>query len=244
MSRGSRRTKGSTSVFAFATGRLPVTLMIQTYPHSSYGTPKRECSANAPERRAHAAQPAIPSSANSQPSLSPSSASSTGMNSDGEEESGISPTTRKSPGSFIITVPAVDNDSRAFQEARRDFTRAVKSGNVLVVVDGKRLCHLDSTALANISPRLPQLVNTSLGIEFTKGVGLPVALFQPKYVVVADGSTVRVALYAYLPVGQIKGDRPDNKRSSWAVRLMSKELNLSKEGDKGYKREEEIDFIV
>ncbi|KAF4744513.1 hypothetical protein FOZ62_026486 [Perkinsus olseni] len=108
-------------------------------------------------------------------------------------------------GSFIITVPAVDNDSRAFQEARRDFTRAVKSGNVLVVVNGKRvpslpeipsdlteerwhevatsllkLCHLDSTALANISPRLPQLVNTSLGIEFTKGVGLPVALFQPK----------------------------------------------------------------
>ncbi|KAF4724378.1 hypothetical protein FOZ63_007866 [Perkinsus olseni] len=64
-----------------------------------------EGSANAPERRAHAAQPAIPSSANSQPSLSPSSASSTGMNSDGEEESGISPTTRKSPDAESRTPP-------------------------------------------------------------------------------------------------------------------------------------------
>ncbi|KAF4681506.1 hypothetical protein FOZ60_012051 [Perkinsus olseni] len=141
-------------------------------------------------------------------------------------------------GSFIITVPAVDNDSRAFQEARRDFTRAVKSGNVLVVVDGKRVPSLPEIPSDLTEERWHDVATSLLNHPVLLGLN------WTRYVVVADGSTVRVALYAYLPVGQIKGDRPDNKRSSWAVRMMSKELNLSKEGDKGYKREEEIDFIV
>ncbi|KAF4670503.1 hypothetical protein FOL47_002022 [Perkinsus chesapeaki] len=119
-------------------------------------------------------------------------------------------------GRFTVSLPDINLD-----EAHRDFFRAAKSGNVLVAAKGclkyppcipsdvteedwrriaetlLKLCNPPEVSDEVVS-RLPQLVNTTLGIEFTKQLGLPPALLQPKYVIVAEGSKVRVALYAYL----------------------------------------------
>ena len=84
-------------------------------------------------------------------------------------------------------------------------------------------CKIDQEALRRLADECAMNISVSPGMQLVAECGLDPVLYQPTFVVCIGGGQLRVLTFAFV-AGPVTGDRPDRKRTPFAIRLATEDL--------------------
>ncbi|CAE7667518.1 unnamed protein product [Symbiodinium pilosum] len=82
---------------------------------------------------------------------------------------------------------------------------------------------IDEKALRSLAAECAVNISVSPGMQLVAECGLDPVLYQPTFVVCIGGGQLRVLTFAFVG-GPVSGDRPDRKRTPFAIRLATDDL--------------------
>jgi hypothetical protein len=88
-----------------------------------------------------------------------------------------------------------------------------------------------------ICHRMAGYLAVTPGLQFSLHHKLPMALHQPRYVILLGQHQVRVATYAFVG-GPVRGDRPDRKHTPFILKMLTE--NILDEGQAAPKEDDTV----